>query len=212
MSFMAMAFVVSVGSATAQSLATGAATQDDSATVWNRFAERVMALHEKRIAGKRIQQSETYGGYRGMPKFYREVVYRDAESQRVLSRIQWETEHPDRVHGIEVYIYDANGRLARDYMVWYLPNRRSAPRATAINLYHYGDGVRGWRQFDASDVRTYERCDEWKNGKSQRTLIDLAEDNLDAALADPKSLAQDATYQKCFAALPTSAGSYLDPH
>lgn len=196
----------------AQSRAQTINVQEDQTTVWNRFAERVMALHQKQVAGKQIQESEEYGGYRGMPRFYREITYRDAKTQRVLSRVQWETAHPDRLHGIEVYLYGVDGSLARDYLVWYQPNRRDAPRTTAINLYHYGDGVRGWRQFDATNIRTYERCDVWKDGKSQKTLFDLAEENLDEALSNPKALAANKSYQKCFAALPTSAGPFLDPH
>lgn len=186
--------------------------QEDQVMAWNRFAEGVLRLHHSQLQGRRVEQSEELGGYRGLPRFYREITYRDAESRRVLSRIQWERERPERVHSIEVYVYDPQGRLLRDYLVWYLPQARNAPRATAINLYHYDDGLRGWRQFDASNERTYEKCSEWREGKEQRTLIELSEHRLEEALAEPdKGIAASALYQRCFASLANTAGRYLEP-
>jgi hypothetical protein len=186
--------------------------QDDQVTAWNRFAEGVYQLHRSQLQGRRIEETEEFGGYRGLPRFYREVTYRDAESRRVLSRIQWEREQPDRIHSIEVYVHSADGRLLRDYMAWYLPQGRNAPRATAINLYHYDDGIRGWRQFDASNERTYEKCSEWRDGREQRTLIELSEDKLVEALAEPnKGVLASALYQRCFASLTDTAGRYLEP-
>jgi hypothetical protein len=186
--------------------------QEDQVAAWNRFAEAVHQLHRSQLQGHRIEEAEEYGGYRGLPRFYRQVTYRDAESRRVLSRIQWEREQPDRVHSIEVYVYSAEGRLLRDYMAWYLPQWRNAPRATAINLYHYDEGIRGWRQFDASNERTYEKCSEWRDGKEQRTLIELSEGKLAEALAEPtKGVLASALYQRCFASLTDTAGRYLEP-
>jgi hypothetical protein len=186
--------------------------QEDQVTAWNKFAERVHQLHRSQLQGRKIEQAEEFGGYRGLPRFYRQVTYRDADSKRVLSQIQWEREQPDRIHSIEVYVYNVEGRLLRDYMAWYLPHRRNAPRATAINLYHYDDDVRGWRQFDASNERTYEKCSEWRDGKEQRTLIELSEDKLIEALAEPtKGVLASALYQRCFASLTDTAGRYLEP-
>lgn len=186
--------------------------QEDQVTTWNRFAEGVLKLHHRQLQGRNIEQSEEFGGYRGLPRFYREITYRDAESKRVLSRIQWERERPDRVHSIEVYVYDPQGRLLRDYLAWYLPLARNAPRATAINLYHYDDELRGWRQFDASNERTYEKCSEWREAKEQRTLIELSERKLEEVLAEPdKGIAASALYQRCFAALADTATRYLEP-
>jgi hypothetical protein len=185
--------------------------QEDRVAAWNRFAEELLQLHRRQIAGKKIEQTETVGGYAGLPRFYREVTYVDADSKRVLSRIQWEREQPERVHTIEVYLYDEHGRVSRDYMAWYLPQRRNAPRDTAINLYHYADGLRGWRQFDASDRRTYEKCSVWRDDKEQKTLIELSEGALEEAIDNPKSIADRASYERCFAGLASSAGRHLNP-
>lgn len=198
--------------ATAADQVRAVSVQEDQVRTWNRFAEGVLQLHHSQLLGRKIEQTEEFGGYRGLPRFYRQVTYRDADSKRVLGRIQWEHARPDRVHSIEVYVYNTEGRLLRDYMVWYLPQARNAPRATAINLYHYEDELRGWRQFDASDERTYEKCSAWRDGKEQRTLIELSEDKLVEALAEPtKGVMAGALYRRCFASLADSAGRYLDP-
>jgi len=186
--------------------------ETDQVTVWNRFANRLMDLHRKQLAGRKIRETEEFGGYANLPRFYRQIDYHEAESGRLLSRIQWETEHPDRVHSIEVYVYDAEGRLARDYMAWYLPKFRNSPRATTINLYHYGRGVRGWRQFDAGNNRIYERCNAWADGKSGETLLELEEDALAEALSEKKGIMTGELYRRCFGDLQVSAGSYLNPH
>lgn len=209
--FAVAAVMLHIGLAAADEVRT-VSVQEDQVTAWNRFAEGVYQLHHNQLQGRKIEQAEEFGGYRGLPRFYRQVTYRDADSKRVLSRIQWEREQSDRIHSIEVYVYSAEGRLLRDYMAWYLPHRRNAPRATAINLYHYDDGVRGWRQFDASNERTYEKCSEWRDGREQRTLIELSEDKLVEALAEPgKSVVASALYQRCFASLADTADRYLEP-
>ena len=186
--------------------------ETDQVTVWNRFADRLMALHRKQLVAHKVRETEEFGGYANMPRFYREVSYYDSHSGRLLSRIQWETENPDRVHGIEVNIYDAKGRLARDYMAWYLPKFRNAPRATTINLYHYGRGARGWRQFDASGNRIYERCNAWDGSKVGDKLLELDEDSLADALSDKKGIMASELYSRCFGDLAASAGPYLNPH
>jgi hypothetical protein len=189
-----------------------AGVDTDQVTVWNRFADRLMALHEKQIQGRKIRETEEFGGYARMPRFYREVSYYDVDSGRLMSRIQWETEHPDRVHSIEVYVYDSSGRLLRDYMAWYLPKYRNAPRATTINLYHYGHGVRGWRQFDASGNRLYERCNAWAGDQAGEILVELDEDEHAEALSEKNSIMTGELYLRCFGDIRASAGPYLNPH
>lgn len=185
--------------------------QEDQVTVWNRFADNLYQLHRQLIEGKKIVQTESFGGYAGLPRFYREVTYTDAASQQVISRIQWERENPAQIHMIEVYRYDSGGRLTHDYMAWYLPLRRNAPRATAVNLYHYGDGLRGWRQFDASDNRTYEKCSEWRDGREGPMRFDLSDDRIAAVQDDPHGIMASDLYRRCFGDLPESAGPLLTP-
>ena len=110
---------------------------------WNGFVDRLHRLHQQQIQGRKIRETEQFGGYARLPEFYREVSYFDADSGRLLSRIQWEREHPERIHTIEVYVYDDAGRVARDYMAWYLPHARNAPREATVNLYHYEGGLQG---------------------------------------------------------------------
>jgi len=186
--------------------------QSDQVAVWNRFADRLVALHRKQLAAHKIRETVEYGGYARMPRFYREVNYYDTKSGQLLSRVQWETANPDRVHGIEVYFYDADGRLARDYMAWYLPEFRNAPRATTINLYHYGRGVRGWRQFDASGNHIYERCNAWDGAKTGEKLLELDEDALADDAPENRSIMASELYMRCFGDLRASVGPYINPH
>lgn len=212
MAWLVAGMVFSGGNVMARDEVRAGAVETDQVTVWNRFADRLMALHRRQLAGRKIRETEEFGGYANMPRFYREVSYFDSDTGRLLSRIQWETDNPERVHSVEVSVYDAKGRLARDYMAWYLPKFRNAPRATTINLYYYGRGVRGWRQFDASDNRIYERCNGWDGDKVGDTLLELDEDALANALSDRKGVMTGELYARCFGDLRPSAGPYLNPH
>lgn len=198
--------------------AAAAQTRDNTVTVrvddervqqWNVFADRLYRLHRQQTRGRDIRESEKIGGYARLEGFYREVSYHDAESGRLLSRIQWERENPERIHTIEVYLYDDRGRVARDYMAWYLPNFRNAPRNTAINLYHYDNGLRGWRQFNASGERVYEKCTRLSDGRT--VLEPWGEYRIDDAEVDPRSVAHSTEYRRCFGGLPRTAGRYLTP-
>lgn len=175
---------------------------------WNVFADNLYRLHQRQIEGRKIREAERLGGYAGLPDFYREVSYHDADSGRLLSIIQWERKNPDRIHGIEVYIYDAAGRVARDYMAWYLPHYRNAPRQTAVNLHSYADGWHGWRQFDGSGVRTYEKCTRLPD---EKLVFELAEERIEQAEDTPGSVAHTQDYKRCFGGLEKTAGSYLTP-
>jgi hypothetical protein len=176
---------------------------------WNDFAERLLHLHRRQLEGRTIHKAERTGGYARQPDFYREIDYIDADSGRLLSRVQWERANPDRFHAIEVYVYGTDGRLARDYMAWYLPEHRNAPRQTTINLYQYNGGLTGWRQFDASGKRIYEKCSTATNG---RVLIELEdEDRIAEAEAGADGIAHGPDYRRCFGELPKVAGRYLVP-
>lgn len=169
----------------------------------NAFVEEMLRLHEQVLADHEWRSSERLGGYKDLPEFYREVTYRDAKSGRLLSRVQRERTHPERVHGIEVYIYDDEGRLVRDYFAWYLPLYRNAPRQTHINFYSHADGLRGWRQFDGSGLRVYEKCTV--GGK---VLVELWDDDISRAEDDPKSAMYTPVYSRCFAGLPEGIAAY----
>lgn len=186
--------------------------EEDQVTTWNRFADQLLALHRQQLAGRKIRETEDFGGYANLPRFYREVSYHDVDSGLLLSRIQWETAHPERVHSIEVNIYDASGRLTRDYMAWYLPRYRNAPRATTVNLYHYGRDVRGWRQFDASGNHIYERCDARQGDQIGKTLMEFDDIAIARGHAGTAAVTNDELYLRCFGDLRASAGLHLTPH
>lgn len=181
---------------------------DQRVRQWNAFADSLYRLHRQQTEGRQVREAEKIGGYARLEGFYREVSYFDAGSGRLLSRIQWERENPERIHTIEVYVYDDQGRVARDYMAWYLPHFRNAPRQTTINLHHYDGELHGWRQFDASDTRIYERCTRLPDKK---VLIELnGEDRIGHAEENPR-IVNSPEYRRCFGGLEKTAGRYLKP-
>lgn len=184
--------------------------QNDNVQRMNRFMQELYGLHQKLIDGLKVRTTSQIGGYARQPKFYKEVRYYDAASGRLLSKIEWETAHPDRIHSIEVYVYDDRNRVVRDFAGWYLPQARNAPRDTFINLHAYNDGLHAYRQFDALDNRTYEFCEGSYQGRP--ASLALWEQDIIDALDEPKSVMTTALYKACFAGLPvTSAGKYLTP-
>jgi len=180
---------------------------DDQVSVWNRFVDSLVGLHEKGIAGREIRTSELTGGYGG--EFakgftYREVSYHDAKSGQLLSRIRHEQNKPEKLQVIDVYIYDATGRVIRDYTAMYLPRGRHAPVRTFINLHQYSEKLHGFRQFDASGNRLYEQC----RGQFAGHVVDL---DLEDYQIKPGITATN-DYQMCFGKLPDTAEKYLIPN
>jgi hypothetical protein len=195
--------------ASARESSRAVSVDDTQVRQWNNFADQLQRLHRRQLEGRTIREVERSGGYARQPDFYREVEYIDADSGQLLSRIQWERGNPERVHAIEVYVHDNSGRVARDYMAWYLPEHRNAPRQTTINLYQHGGDLTGWRQFDASGKRIYEKC---QGAADRKVLIELAdEDRIAEAEARPDGVAHSADYSLCFGDLPKTAGRYLTP-
>lgn len=178
----------------------------DQVRISNTFVDKLHQLHRQQLAGKQIRQVETFGGYKDLPRFYREVSYYDAASGRMLSRIQWERERPEQIHAIEVFVYDDNGRVIRDYSAWFLPHYRNAPRETNINFYSYENGTRSWRQFDVFGNRVYEKCHA-----GEEVLVELWGDGITVAEEDPKSVVHAPAYRRCFAQLATTPGKFIDP-
>lgn len=179
---------------------------------WNAFAEALYELHQHRMQQHTIRTTERIGGYGagylGEPDFYREVRYYDAESGRMLSRIQWERERPDVIHMIEVLFHDDKGRVERDYLAAYLPHFRNAPVQTLINFHNYEEGLHAFRQFDASGNRIYEQCRGSYFG--ERVFLSLEEWDL-PPFSDNPGLFDTATYLACFEHLPLQAEQFLDP-
>lgn len=176
---------------------------------WNHFADKLMELHKATLSQYKIRTTEEIGGYYRQPKFFKDVRYFDADSDRLISRVQWERKHPDLVHNMEVYFYDDKGRIVRDFGVAYLTDGRNAPMQTMINFHAYPDGLHAFRQFDASNNLVYERCEG--EYKGQKVYISLSEMDILEIEDLPKSVMTSTEYRACFGELPKSAGKYLTP-
>jgi len=176
---------------------------------WNQFADRLYILHQHQIAQNAISQSESTGGYMGNGEFYREVKFTDKKSGRLLSRVLWEIENPDQIHEIEVFVYDDNGRLKRDYLAAFLPEHRNAPVQTLINLHYQNDEVKSFRQFDASGDKIYERCEGKFFGAP--VSISLTDDDFYSGSSDVIKTMESEEYLSCFQNVLPTLGDYADP-
>lgn len=179
---------------------------DEQLRVWNGFVEKLRAVHMQRVAENEVVEAESLGGYQLYPEFYREVNYTDKKTGKVLSQVQWERAHPDRIHNIELYFYDAQGRRVRDYSAMYLPWARNSPIQTLISFYGYQPTLTAFRKFDASGRRVYEDCEGTFQGKA----VDIELDEFDMA-REFEGVMRSAVYRQCFAALPTAPGKFLTP-
>ncbi|MEJ2345491.1 MAG: hypothetical protein P8076_07900 [Gammaproteobacteria bacterium] len=177
--------------------------------VWNQFARDCLTLHKRLLQQHEVRETTRIGGYDRNPKFYKEISYYDRASGKLLSRIQWEREHPDRLHSIEVYVRDAGGRVQRDFAAAYLPAYRNAPVQTLINLHGYNGQLHGFRQFDASGEPTYEYCEGSYHGKPVQ--IRLFEDDLYGSDPATEALMASPQYKACFEGVPAAPGKYLTP-
>ena len=205
---MAAGLMLLAASAGAREDTRSVQVNEDQVQRLNAFVDKLHRLHQQQLQGRKIREAEQFGGYARLPEFYREVSYFDADSGRLLSRIQWERANPDRIHGIEVYVYDDRGRVARDYMAWYLPHYRNAPRQTSVNLHHYEGDLHGWRQFDGVGTRTYEKC---TRVPGEKLVFELTEERIEQAEDTSGSVAHGQDYKRCFRGLGKTAGRYLTP-
>ncbi len=185
--------------------------REDSVHVrtWNAFAQACLKLHKQLIANHPVRTTTSIGGYARMPKFYKEVDYYDKNTGKLISKVEWEREHPDRLHTIEVYVRDGQGRVVRDYAAAYLPEGRNAPVQTLINLHGYNGGLHSFRQFDASGDKIYEYCDGTYQGKQVK--VRLFEDDLYGNSPKIDKLMSSPLYHSCFKGVPETAGKYLTP-
>jgi hypothetical protein len=184
----------------------------ERANLWNQFAQDLHAFHKERASRLEAYTEENNGGYGGSTndlEFYREVKYFDKKTGNLLTNIKWENQNPDNLHSIDIYIYDAQGRIAREYSAVYMPIHRKAPYQTLINMHHYKDGLHGFRQFDASDNRIFEFCAGNHYGQKIHMVLDDYEIPDEAAQLSDKS--QREIYNACFSEIPTTVKPYLTP-
>ncbi len=181
---------------------------DTRAAQWNDFAQALVTLagHLQETRGATTETRA--GGYAGLPDFYREVSHFDRDG-RLLARLRWESSNPADLHSAEVFVRDAEGRVVRDYSAEFLPNARGAPYQTLVNLHGYPEGLRAFRQFDASGDLLYEHCDGHYGGAELRLALESWD--LPYVEGNGGNSASRAAYDACFKALPASAADHLDP-
>ena len=175
--------------------------------IWNRFAGQVFDLHRVQLARHTVRIEKRfgeYGGESGKGYHFRETSYFDAGSGRLLSRVRTDRHRRDELQIVDVYVYDAEGRLQRDYSFTFLPWGRAAPLQTLINLHDRTAGLHAYRQYDASGNLLHEFCEGSLAGRQVRIVI--WEDEPGKAVVDTD------TYRQCFAGLPEHAGVDLVPH
>lgn len=176
---------------------------------WNHFADELYRFHQYQIKDREIRTEEEYGGYAGMPDFYREVRYYDDATDKILSRIQWEVENKDQVHVIEVFVYGDQGKLKSDYLAAFLPKHRNAPIQTLINIHYQNDELHSFRQFDASGARIYEQC----QGKffGAPIFITLNEDEFESTEKHIIQTLASEEYLTCFEFTSGTVTPYFSP-
>ncbi len=175
---------------------------------WNQFATDLYDYHKKFISNKKITIKSKKGGYANHKEFYLEKEFYD-EHGKLLSRVSWELEDPQDLHVIEIFIYNNNGKVIRDYTAAYLPVYRNAPTQTLISLHQYNQELHAFRTFDASGDRILERCEGQYNDKTISFMLD--EDELYELIGDEKGFMYSKDYNLCFDNLQESLGKYLKP-
>lgn len=172
---------------------------------WEAFAKNTLALHRKLISAAPVIKKTRMGGYAHTPDFYIENTYYNADTHRLISRVRWEKANPAQLHTIEVYLYDDEGRVTRDFTAAYTPGYYSAPTQTLISLHHYTRELHGFRIFDASGYRINEGC----RGRYQGREVEISLD--EGEIDDGAPEMETPEYKLCFAGVPETAGKYLIP-
>lgn len=190
---------------------TAASIKGDNVHVrtWNKFANDILLLHKKFEQESVLKMFSRTGGYFGNPDFYIEETYTHAKTGDLVSRILWERENPENLHTIEVFIFDKEGRVIRDYVAAYLPTYRNAPTQTLISLYAYNGNLKAYRTFDATGDRIGERCEGKLNGKEIDFILD--EDEIVNAVHGYSDRMEQPDYKACFKGLSEELGKYKTP-
>lgn len=171
------------------------------------YHRAVYALHEQQIARHAIRTTEETGRYNGEAAKgyrYRITSYYDAGTGKLLSRIERNADLPEAIHIAEVNVYDAKGRVVRDFFTSAPPWKPINPSHAYINLHHYNGKLHSFRQFELDGRVNYEFCEGEHEGKQVRISLDWTDIN-------EKTTAAPA-YKACFEGLRNDWQPYLDPH
>ncbi len=194
-----------------QAATTSESLKEDKSHIktWNGFAQSILALHGDLSKKNTLRKETKSGGYEQNPDFYIEENYYDKANGQLVSRICWEKENPDRLHTIEVNVFDVRGRVIRDYSAAYLPDYRNAPVQTLINLHHYNGDLHSFRQFDAGGDLIYESCEGTYKGKPVQ--LRLFEDDLFSNGDYGDRVMESEVYKACFEGKSKRVGIYIQP-
>lgn len=178
---------------------------------WNAYVDGLLRFNEKRLAQVEHVVEETIGGYGGVMndmEYFRDIRAYDASSGKLLSSIKWETRNPEVLHMVDIYVYDDQGRLLREYNASYLPGHTNAPYETMINLHYHDEDLHSFRQFDASGEVLYQQC----TGKIGDQPVALAHEyyEMPDSLSDVPAHLREV-YRACFDEVPDTAHPYTDP-
>ncbi|MDH5518540.1 MAG: hypothetical protein OEY36_12100 [Gammaproteobacteria bacterium] len=165
---------------------------------WNQFVDDLMTLSQHLTSKSEHSEKKRSGSYSNLPDFYHETKYIHSDSETVTSIVQMETENPENVHSIQVYLRDKNGRVMKDFSGSYLTTHHNAPIQTLITLHYYNDELHAFRVFDASHERLYEICRGKLDGKQVNIDIDDDYGELSEALEDKQGIMSSAEYKACF--------------
>jgi len=177
----------------------------------NGFVDDLYILHKKRLEGREFYTSEEVGGYGGLTndlEFYNKINYYDSMSKQLLSTIKWERKNPGNIHMIDLFVYDNQGRLKRNYAAAYLPFRRTAPFDTSISLHYYTDDTHSFREFDASNIQFYEQCSDVKDEK--KTYFAFHYQDIPNSYKE-LDVAKRDSYRVCFDHASRTAEPYISP-
>ena len=208
--FLLSLFISITGYTADQMMSVG--TEDMQTTVWNKFANTLYRLH-KNIANKNdliiTSKHGSYGGELFGHINYNESEYVRKEDNLLISRIRKIKGGHGNFHTLEVYIYDEQGRVTRDYVAAYLPKFRNAPYQTLINLHYYDDDLHAYRQFDASGRRIFESC----NGSIFNEEVELLLEDYEIPdhISELDGALRQEAYRSCFGQIPKDVGMYIDP-
>lgn len=171
------------------------------------FHRAVYVLHEQQLARHTVRTEETHGTYEGVAAAgyrYRITRYYDAGTGRLLSRIQRDAALPDAIHIAEVNVYDAEGRLVRDFFSSAPPWRPLHPSHAYINLHNHNGGLHSFRQFELDGQVNYEFCEGTLKGKPVRIAEDWS--GID------ERMRSSPEYRACFDGMRTDWARYTSPH
>jgi len=168
---------------------------------WNKFTDYLYQIHQQQLKEHKVYSTSVIGGYPTNKDYYVEKRYYDKESNKLLSIIQWEKDN--KIHTIEIYKYDNQGRVTRDYLSAYLPTFRNAPIQTLINIHSYNDELHSYRQFDASGYLIYEQCEG--NLFNQKILLSIDEDEFNSDIIESEE------YLACFNQSKSTVGKFINP-